>query len=293
MTNDPKPPMDPDEPAVLRTQKAHQVTIEQGSKNAAGKRAETGERSIRQNLSRTSSGPEESLIPGRAQQAIAELDGAQTNAADLVLEAGRKDQNASQPDPLAVGGAAHRESLPESLADEHRELVTQTTEAGEHRERLELEPGEFENRQSVQTPANNFENRAKLQAQGEPASANLLLPEGRAQGDNFQAVAAADPSTGRVLAPDVVKPTLEAVDIPAGRSWDAPAQEADSAVDIEPELEEIDVLAELNALAEGVEEPTAEFYEQMDFPARVIHLHIENEKLQTQLQELEKPWTRV
>lgn len=293
---DSKPPkptsQDPEGSGIIRSQKAHQVTIEQGSKNAAGKRAEIGEAPVKkintqfekvaepalpsERLVEVKDG--QSLPPKRAEgleEALASPE-ARLAKAEEGAAIGRREK-ASE----VEGSSEHRERAPETAGiSDHRESAAETPGAGDHRELASEAPGAGAHRVPVDTPP--------IQDLDENG-----VPRAGVAKSNFQAAPGAIETAGRVLVPEVEGQKPRDWSLAGSPSSEESPQEEAAEADMEEEVDAAEVLADLNALAEGVEEPTAEFYEQMDFPARVVHLHIENEKVQAQIKELEKPWERV
>jgi hypothetical protein len=295
----PKSPQQPQQPAaqdleasgIIRSQKAHQVTIEQGSKNAAGKRAEIGEAPVKKINTKVEKVEEaalaserlvevkegQSLPPKRAEgldEALASPEARLANAEEGVA-IDRREKAAE-----LEGSVEHREKAAESAGIlDHRESAAETPGAGDHRELASEAPGAGANRVPIDTPP--------IQDLDENG-----VPRAGVAKSNFQAAPGAIETTGRVLAPEVEGQKPRDWSLAGSHSEESP-QEEPAEADMEEEIDAAEVLADLNALAEGVEEPPAEFYEQMDFPARVVHLHIENEKVQAQIKELEKPWERV
>jgi len=295
----PKQPQQPQQPAsqdleasgIIRSQKAHQVTIEQGSKNAAGKRAEIGEAPVKKINTKVEKVEEsalaserlvevkegQSLPPKRAEgldEALASPEARQAKAEEGA-SIDRREKAAE-----LEGSAEQRERAPETAGlSDHRESAAETPGAGDHRELASEAPGAGANRVPIDTPP--------IQDLDENG-----VPRAGVAKSNFQAAPGAIETTGRVLAPEVEGQKPRDWSLAGSHSEESP-QEQPAEADVEEEIDTAEVLADLNALAEGVEEPPAEFYEQMDFPARVVHLHIENEKVQAQIKELEKPWERV
>ncbi len=308
----PKSPQQPQQPAaqdleasgIIRSQKAHQVTIEQGSKNAAGKRAEIGEAPVKKINTKVEKVEEsalasermvevkegQSLPPKRAEgldEALASPEARLANAEEGVAidrreKAAELEGSAEHREraPETAGLSDHREKAAESAGIlDHRESAAETPGAGDHRELASEAPGAGANRVPIDTPP--------IQDLDENG-----VPRAGVAKSNFQAAPGAMETTGRVLAPEVEGQKPRDWSLAGSHSEESP-QEEPAEADMEEEIDAAEVLADLNALAEGVEEPPAEFYEQMDFPARVVHLHIENEKVQAQIKELEKPWERV
>ena len=270
---------DPDEPEILRTQKAHQVTIEQGSKNAAGKRAEVGEAPAKKINARVISADEQPLGVARG-EGVQEGQSLPPKRADGVFET-----QAVQESRLA--------SAEEAVAQAHREQVAESATSSDHLEKVDATPGAVDHRElAVEAPGTDT-NRVKLDSTQVQDADLVGVPKVGLAASNFQAAPEVLQTSDRVLVPEVEGMKARDWDLPASDSSPDSSKEDPVDADIEEEIDVGEVLADLNALAQGVEEPPAEFYEQMDFPARVVHLHIENEKVQAQIKELEKPWERV
>jgi hypothetical protein len=270
---------DPDEPGIIRTQKAHQVTIEQGSKNAAGKRAEIAEAQVKKVSSPNRQTEETSFIAGR-EVAVDEAPLLPSRRADGLLD------DAATPQTRMVHGE-------EGQAGDHREQATEALSGSEHREKALEESGTAEHRERIEELPGGAENRVKLDTNPVHDPEDARAAGAGVGQSNFQAAPESMSTSGRVLAPEVAGLQPRDWTLSSADSSEEVSKEDLADADVEEEIEVEVVMAELDALAQDLDEPPAEFYEQMDFPARVVHLHIENEKVQAQIKELEKPWERV
>jgi len=272
------------EPTLIRNDTPHQVSMPEGTNVAAGKKANASEPSVRKVLS----GPNETVneLEVAENRVIAPEAGSTKSDEEQISFAGHlKAENALAPEAEAMESVKEQPSFDRRLTQDNAIAPTTVdtvqaseavTEQRSENDRMALMPETSPEKSEVafapkDTPANRDDQGPLIQHSEKDQF--VVLPEAipvpesedgplikRSEQDHFVAV------------PDPVSETMGRHNLSAQ----------------DPDVDESEAPQKVDAGAEALEfSDTLAVMMQMDFPARVVKLKIENDKVRTKLDALQ------
>lgn len=266
------------DPEIIKSSTPHRVSIPEGSSNAVGKKAEVGEASIRKSLHDASEETNDITKDDHAlkgKNAPLSLDEEIAAAKAALLK--KKDLQVAKEaltsdDELRAkkeGVAANKDLRAEKAGVNLDEELKAAKEAVKNDKDLRAEKegfgpvGDLRAEKAGVVPAGDL----RAEKEGVKPSGDLKAPKEAIKSNPVAALASSDPLAK--ISPGTSAPSTQTT-----------AKPDDTAKDKEP--------TEVSALAASPAEVAApQIQPEMDFPARVVHLKIENDNLRSTLDKLE------